>query len=181
MLSAMLLAAESGAHEANGQILSSDFDEVIWGTVAFLIVAALLYWKALPAAKNMAKARTERIEAELTAAAAERETSEAALGELQGRIANADAECARILSEADETADSLKAQLIAKADSDADEARRRAVADAASAEGQVSRGLEVEVGRLAIGAAEAVVVNSLDDAAQADLIDRYISSVGAGS
>jgi F-type H+-transporting ATPase subunit b len=181
MLSTILLAAAEGAHEANDAILPHEIDEVIWGTIAFVIVAALLYWKGLPAAKNMAKARTERIEAELAAAAAERETAESALGELQGRIANADAECARILSEADETAASLKDQLIAKADADADDARRRAVADAASAEGQVSRGLEVEVGRLAIGAAESVVVNSLDDAAQADLIDRYITSVGSGA
>ncbi|HEY6532158.1 MAG TPA: hypothetical protein VIY72_07630 [Acidimicrobiales bacterium] len=181
MLSTILLAAADGAHEANDAILPHEIDEVIWGTIAFLIVVGLLWWKALPAAKNMAAARTQRIEAELAAAAAERETAEAALGELQGRIANADEECARILSEADETAVSLKDQLIAKADIDADDARRRAAADAASAEGQVSRGLEVEVGRLAIGAAEAVVVNSLDDAAQADLIDRYISSVGTSS
>ena len=30
-------------------------------------------------------------------------------------------------------------------------------------------------------AAEAVVANSLDDAAQSDLIDKYITHVGAGS
>jgi F-type H+-transporting ATPase subunit b len=181
MLSTILLAAEPVVHEANGKILSSDFDEVIWGTIAFLIVAALLVWKGLPAAKNMAKTRTERIEKELTDASAEREAAEAELAELQHRIANADTECARILSEADGTAVSLKDQLIAKADADANDARRRAVDDAASAEGQVSRGLEVEVGRLAIGAAEAIVVNSLDAEAQADLIEGYITKVGAGS
>ena len=181
MLSTILLAAEAGAHEANGSILSSDFDEVIWGTVAFLIVAALLIWKGLPAAKNMAKARTERIEKELADAEAERQSAEAALAELHQRIANADEECARILAEADDTAVSLKDQLIAKADADATDVRRRAVDDAAASESQVSRGLEVEVGRLAIGAAEAVVANSLDDAAQSDLIEKYITQVGSGS
>jgi len=177
----LVLAAEDVVHEANGQILSSDFDEVIWGTIAFLLVAALLYWKGLPAAKNMAKTRTDRIEADLAAAAAARESAESELAELQARIANADEECARILSEADETAANLKQQLLAKADTDADDARRRAVADASSSEEQVSRGLEVEIGRLAVGAAEAVVVNSLDDAAQAELIEQYITRVGAGS
>ena len=41
MLSTIMLAAEEVVHEANGSILSSDFDEVIWGTVAFLIVATI--------------------------------------------------------------------------------------------------------------------------------------------
>ena len=181
MLSPIMLAAEEVVHEANGSILSSDFDEVIWGTVAFLIVAALLIWKGLPAAKNMARARTERIEKELADAEAERQSAESALAELHQRIANADEECARILAEADDTAVSLKDQLIAKADTDATDVRRRAVDDAAASESQVSRGLEVEVGRLAIGAAEAVVANSLDDAAQSDLIEKYITQVGSGS
>jgi F-type H+-transporting ATPase subunit b len=179
MLNFIVFAAEG--HEPNGNILSSDFNEVIWGTVAFLIVLALLLWKGLPAAKNMARARTERLEKELNDAAAERAAAESALTEVQQRIANADEECARILSEADDTAASLKEQLITKADADADDVRRRAVEDAASAAGQISRGLEVEVGQLALGAAEAVIANSLDDAAQADLIDRYIDRVGAGS
>jgi F-type H+-transporting ATPase subunit b len=181
MLSTIVFAAEPVVHKANGSILPSDFDEVIWGTVAFLIVAALLIWKGLPAAKKMATTRTERLEKELADAAAEREAAESALADLQTRIANADDECSRILSEADEAAVSLKEQLIAKADVDADDARRRAVDDAASAEGQVSRGLEVEVGRLAIGAAEAVIANSLDAEAQSDLIDQYITRVGSGS
>ena len=169
------------SEEPNGPILTSDFNEVIWGTVAFLVVAALLIWKGLPAAKNMAKARTERIAAELAAAESERIAAEGELSELQSRIANADEECARISSEADDTAANLRTQLMAKADTDADDARQRAVADAASSEAQVSRGLEVEVGRLAIGAAEAVVTNSLDADAQADLIERYITRVGSGS
>jgi len=181
MLSMLTLAAAPVVHKANGNILSSDFDEVIWGTVAFLIVAALLIWKGLPAAKNMATTRTDRLAKELDDAAAERETAESKLAELQQRIANADEECSRILAEADGAAVSLKDQLVAKADSDATDVRRRAVDDSASAEAQVSRGLEVEVGRLAIGAAEAVVTNSLDDAAQNDLIEKYISQVGTSS
>jgi F-type H+-transporting ATPase subunit b len=181
MLSTILLAAEEGAHAANNAILPHEIDEVIWGTIAFLLVAALLWWKGLPAAKNMAAARTERIAKELDDAAAERQAAESALTTLQQQISNSDEERARILAEADETAASLKAQLIAKADSDAVDVRRRAVEDAASAESQVARGLEVEVGLLALGAAEVVVANSLDDAAQSDLIDTYISRVGSGS
>ena len=181
MLNIIVLAAEGTVHEANGNILPSDINEVAWGTIAFLIVFAGLIWKGLPAAKAMASARTQRIADELAAAEAERTAAESALGELQQRIANADEECSRIVSEADETAATLKAQLIAKADADAVDTRQRAVADAAAAQGQVSRGIEEELGQLAIGAAEQVITNSLDGAAQADLIDRYIARVGSGS
>ena len=59
--------------------------------------------------------------------------------------------------------------------------RRRAEDDALAAQGQVSRGLEVELGLLAIGAAEVVVANSLDASAQSDLIERYIERVGSAS
>lgn len=181
MLSHILLAAETTTHEANGNILPADINEVIWATIALAIVVAILVWKGMPAAKNMAKARTDRLEKELTDAAGERAAAEGALTELQQRIANADEECARIVSEADETAANLKDQLVAKADADAVDVRRRATEDAASSESQVSRGLEVEVGHLAIGAAEAVIANSLDAEAQADLIEGYITKVGAGS
>jgi F-type H+-transporting ATPase subunit b len=181
MLNLIVLAAEGTTHKANGNVLPSDLNEVYWGTIAFFIVLGLLLWKGLPAAKNMARARTERIEKELADAAAEREAAESALGDLQQRIADADAECARILTEGDETAVSLKEQLVAKADADAADVRRRSIDDAAAAEGQVSRGLEVELGRLAIGAAEVVIANSLDAAAQSDLIEKYIAKVGSGS
>ncbi len=180
MLNTIVLAA-GGAHEPNGALFSSDVNEIIWGTVAFLIVLALLIWKGLPAAKGMAQARRDRLVGELDAAAAEREAAETALGELQQRIANADEECARIRSEADGTAAELKAQLIAKADADAAETRQRALADAASASAQVSQGLEEELGRLAVGAAEAVVRDTLDADTHAALVDSYITRVGSGS
>jgi F-type H+-transporting ATPase subunit b len=181
MLNFIILASAAGEVEENSAILPHDINEVIWGTISFVLVVGLLLWKGLPAAKAMAAARTQRIADELAAAESERTEAEAKLATLQASIANADEECARIVSEADETAASLKAQLIAKADEDAAETRARAVADAASAQAQVSRGIEEELGRLAVGAAEEVVANSLDGAAQADLIDRYITRVGAGS
>lgn len=174
MLTSLVLASSG-----NGFILPHDFNEVIWGTIAFLIVAGVLWWKGMPAAINMARARTQRIADELAEAAEARQRAEAALADLQSRIANADAECASITTEADETAASLRAQLIAKADADADEARRRGDADAEVARSQVAQGLETELGRMAVGAAEAVIANSLDAEAQAALIDRYIDQVGA--
>ena len=175
MLDAVLFASEA----PNGWILPGDINEVWWGTSAFLVVAAILWWKALPAAKNMASGRTERIRSELEAAASARARAEAELSEIQARLADADAERARIRAEAQQTAAAVQAQLAARAEQEAAELRARAAADAESSKAQAEADLRAEVGAIAIGAAEAVVARNLDPETQRNLVERYIASVGA--
>jgi F-type H+-transporting ATPase subunit b len=69
--------------------------------------------------------------------------------------------------------------LEAKAHADAATLRERAVADLESTRRQAVADLTAEVSRLALGAAEQVVTSNLDDAAQQQLIEQYISQVGA--
>lgn len=175
-----ILAAEGHSVE-NGPILPHDINEVIWSSLAFLVVMALLVWKAGPAIKDGWNGRIERISNELDEAEAARTEGEAKLADVQGRIANADAERDRILAEARQTADALKAQLVAKAEADATDLKARAAADVESSKAQLLADLQTEVGQLALGAAEAVVANNLDAATQADLVEAYITKVGATS
>ncbi len=79
------------------------------------------------------------------------------------------------------TAASLKAQLQAKAEQDAAELVARATADVEASKGQALADLQADAASLALGAAEAVVNRNLDAATQTDLIERYISQVGAQS
>ena len=60
-----ILAAET---EGNGFWLPHDFNEVIWGTIAFVIVIGVIIWKGGPAIKAAMAARPERISGELSAA-----------------------------------------------------------------------------------------------------------------
>jgi F-type H+-transporting ATPase subunit b len=57
--------------------------------------------------------------------------------------------------------------------------RARGLADVEATKAQATGDLQSEIGVLALGAAEAVVVNSLDETTQAELIEGYISRVGA--
>jgi F-type H+-transporting ATPase subunit b len=173
----LVLAAAEG-HAENSFLLPHDINEVIWGSIAFLIVAFLIIWKGGPAIKAMWNGRIDGIRTQVDSAAEARAAAEAQLAEVEGQIADADSERARILSEGRETAEAVKAQLVAKAASDAEDVRVRGAADIESTKAQVSSDLEAEVGLLAIGAAEAVVAHALDEQAQSALIDRYISSVG---
>lgn len=181
MFNLLILAAGEGEVVENGPILPHDINEVIWGSLAFFIVMGLLIWKGGPAIKAGWNGRIERIKDEIDSAEASRTAGESALADVQGRIANADAERQRILGEARQTAEALKAQLVAKANQDAADLKARASADIESAKTQVLADLRAEVAQLALGAAEAVVASNLDPATQNDLIESYISKVGATS
>ena len=156
-----------------------DPKELPWAAAAFLIVAGLLWWKALPPAKAALQARTERIAKEIDDAAKASTDADARLSDVQTRIANAENERQRILVEARQTAEALKAQIVARADADAESIKTRAVADIESSKQQAISDLQAEVATLAIGAAEAVIAQNLDASTQAGLIDRYIDQVGA--
>ena len=176
MFQQLILAAEG--HGPNHPIWP-ELKELYWAAAAFLIVASLLWWKALPPAKAALKARTDRIAKEIDDAAKASTDADARLNDVQTRIANAENERQRILVEARQTAEALKAQIVARADADAESIKTRAVTDIESSKQQAISDLQAEVATLAIGAAEAVIAQNLDAGTQAGLIDRYIDQVGA--
>lgn len=169
-----LLAAEG----PNGVHLASDMREVVWGSLAFFVLVAVIVWKAGPAIKGMITGRTDRIRGELDAARAERDAAEAALTESTADLPDVGAEEDRIRSEAQETAARLKVDLKAKAESDAAAIRTRGTADVETMKRQALGDLQEEVARVTRSATESVVTDSLDDAAHSDLIETYINQVG---
>jgi F-type H+-transporting ATPase subunit b len=178
MLTRLVIAA---ADAENGFILPHKIEEVFWGSLAFFIVVGLIVWKGGPAIKGMWNGRIDRIRTELETAETARTSAEAKLTQVEASIADADNERARILAEGAETAQTVKTQLVERASTDAAEVRARGVADIESSKAQATGDLQSEIGVLALGAAEAVVANTLDDTTRAELIESYISRVGAQS
>jgi F-type H+-transporting ATPase subunit b len=177
----MLHLLVTATEKPNGFILPSDLKEVMWGTIAFLIILGLLVWKAGPAIKTALASRTERLAKELGDAAAAKAEAQAKLADVQHRIGDAANERQRILAEAVQTGESVKAQLMAKADVDAGDLVNRAGADIEASKSQALADLQAEAGALALGAAEVVVNRNLDAATQTNLIEQYINQVGAQS
>jgi len=176
-MNAILLAAEEGAE--NAFWLPHDINEVIWGSLAFLIVAALLWKFAKKPGADFFRNRREGIAAGLEAAEASRTGAEADLDSIRSALADSDAEAARILEDARQAADALTAEIAVRADRDIEMVRERAQIDLAATRGQVEADLSGELSRLAFGAAERVVDGTLDDANQQRLIDAYITNVGS--
>lgn len=174
-----ILAAGAGGEEKWYYWLFHDWREVLITGLASVIVFALLAWKGGPALKNMWNGRIERIAKEVSDAETARAEAEQAYAEVQASLGNAEAERSRILAEARQTAEAVKRQLAERGEQEAAELRARAAIDIENAKQQAIADLQAEVAALALGAAEAVVRNNLDEATQAELIDRYIAQVGA--
>jgi len=174
-------AVAEAVHKKNGFIIPSDINEVIWATIAFLLIVLLAVWKGRAPIKKMWIERLDRIRNEVTSAVTTRAAAEAKLAEVESNIANAETERQRIVAEARADSQTVKAQIIARAGTDAADLRARGTADADSARAQATSDLQNEIGVLALGAAEKIVANSLDAATQSELIDSYINRVGAGS
>ena len=173
------LIAAVAPEPSNGDWLPHDHNEVIWGTIAFVLVMAVLIWKAGPAIKAAAGARPERISGELNDAASARDAAERERDRIKSALADSDSEAARIVEDARQTADRLKADIAARASHDVVALRERAAGDLESARRQAEADLRADVSRLALGAAERVVHHNLDDTTHQSLIEAYIAQVGA--
>lgn len=177
MLSLIILAEEEHAPQ-NGIHFGADTNEIIWGTIGFLVILYFMLTKGLPVVKKAMAARTSRIETELADARAARDEAEASLVASTTDLPDVDEEADRIRSEAIETASRLKVDLVAKAKDEAASLRERGAADIENSKRQALADLTDEVARMTRGATEAVVMDSLDSSTQSDLIDSYIDQVG---
>ncbi len=144
----MMLASEEG----NGFWLPADKREVLWGTLAFLIVMGLLYKFAWPSIRTAMTGRTERIGESLDEAAELRAAAEAERDEIKSALADSDTEAARIVAEARDTASTLIADAAARAEADAAAIRERIPAEIEAAHPirpgrPVRRGVEAVPGR----------------------------------
>ena len=170
-----ILASEA----PNGWQLAGDRNEVYWGSIAFFVVVGLLYKFAWPSIAAGMKGRTDRISAEMSAAALARADAETSLTASTQGLPDVGAESERLIAESKETATKLKTDIVAKAHKEAEDLKLRAASDISSQTSQTLNDVRDEVARLTREATEKVVESNLDAASQSDLIDAYIAKVGS--
>ena len=153
--------------------------EIIYGGLASILVFGLLYKFAGPLAKKALAARTERIQKELDGAAQARTSSETDAADIRKTLGDIDSERARLLAEADVQAAALIVDGRSRIASEIADLEAKAAADLVAAQGRGAEELRSEISLLASLAVPAVVQATLTDQTKQDLIEEFISSVGA--
>lgn len=153
--------------------------EIIYGGLSSLIVFGLLYKFAGPAAKKAMAARTERIQKELDGAAQARTKSESDASDIRMALGDIDSERSRLLAEADAQAAALIVDGRSRITTEIADMETKAAADLVAARGRGADELRAEIALLASLAMPAVVQATLTDQTKQELIEAFISSVGA--
>jgi F-type H+-transporting ATPase subunit b len=152
-------------------------NEIIWGSISFVVLLLLLSKFAWPGLKNGLDARAERIRSDLEAAETAKSEADGVLADYKAQLADARNESARIIEEARQAADGLRRDQEQRLQNELAELRQRAAADIESAKRQAISDLKDEVAQLAIGAAEVIVQHNLDPDTQVRLVESYIEQV----
>ena len=178
VLALVLQAAAEGSQQAKNPILPAT-NEIIWGSIAFIILLVGMWRFAFPAVTKMMNDRTERIRANLDNAEKVKTEAQSILDEYQRQLADAKNEANRIIEEARQTAEALRRDLMSRAEAEVAELRQRSAEDIAAAQDRALADLRGRISELVIGAAEKVVERSLDRDTNIALIDSYINSVSS--
>jgi F-type H+-transporting ATPase subunit b len=153
--------------------------EIVAGGIASVLVIGALIKFAGPMAKKSFAARTERIQKELDAAAADKSAAEAEAAGIRQAKGDIAAERSRILAEANAQAETILSDGRARLVTEVAELEARSAADIEAARGRVGDELRAEISRLSAAAVDHVVSGSLNDATHQELIENFIARVGA--
>ncbi|HTK80670.1 MAG TPA: F0F1 ATP synthase subunit B [Bacteroidota bacterium] len=150
---------------------------MIWTVITFVALMAVLgkfAWKPLLEALRK---REEHVRTSIERAEQAREDAERILEENRKQLANAEREAQRILSEGRALGDKLKSEIVEQANQQTrrmvDQAKQEIDRDKEAALSQ----LRNEVANLAIGAAEKILDETLDEQKQRKLVDTYLKGL----
>src|SRR6266566_275650 len=160
--------------------LAVSLSELIIGTIAFLIVFAVLYRVLFPRIQQTLAERTDQIEGGLKRAEEAQTEAQQTLEQYQAQLADARHEASRLRQEAQEEGARILAELRERGEAE----RQRLVAAAheqiETERAQAIQALRAEMGALAVELAGRVVGESLDeDARQRRVVDRFLEELEA--
>ena len=153
------------------------WNEVIWGSLSFVVLLVGMWKFGLPAVQNLMHAREERIRQDLERAESAKTESEEVLTQYQAQVADARGEAGRIIEEARQAADQVRRELLARADDEAAEVKARAEADISLQRERALAELRTDVASMSIELAERSVGRNLDRTTQMQLVDSFIDEV----
>lgn len=153
------------------------WNEVIWGGLAFAIVAGGLIKFGFPSVKKGLQAREDKIREDLASAENSKQAALQKANEYDDKLKDARAEATQIIDQAKVQAGEVKADLVAKAEEEAAQIRHKAQVDAQQIADRALNDIQSQVAQLSVDLAEKVVKSNLDNASQLDLVNAFIADL----
>jgi F-type H+-transporting ATPase subunit b len=153
--------------------------EVLWGTIAFVVIVVLLWKFAYPPIAKAMRGRTQRIADDLENAEQARVDAEAEVARIRRNLDDVDAERARIVGEANETAQRLRVDGVIRNDAEVADLEARAGADIGALRIRATSELQRQVATWSGDATERIVLSQLDDETVERLVEDAIAKIGA--
>jgi F-type H+-transporting ATPase subunit b len=179
MLTAFAAAA---ADDKTHSVLIPELPDLIWGSLAFIIILVFFIKKGLPRINAALDARVEAIEGGIKRAEEAQAAANAALERYNAQLKEARVEAAAIRDQAREDAKQIRAELVEQAQADA---ARIITAAQAQIDVEVQSAfvaLRSDVGAIAIDLASGVIGQSLaDDKKASALVDQFLADLEASS
>lgn len=166
---------EAGGHQAPGP------GSLFWYWVNFGLLIGLLVWKGLPAMNQFLADRKERILADLRAAEKLRDEARAKLAELEAKVTRIDADVKAILDETLRAAEAERARIIEAAEETAKRIRSQATLMVEQEVRRAREELSREVTETAAREAASLLRGAFSDADQDRLVREFTTSEGVRS
>ena len=161
-----------------GNPLLPEWPELIIGTIAFLIVFAVLARVLMPRIQKTLAERTDAIEGGIQRAEDAQAKANRALEQYQAQLQEARHEAARLREEAKEQGAQIIAEMREQAQAEARRVTETAQAQLAADRQQALAALRNEVGAISVELAGKIVGESLtDEARQHRLVDRFLEEL----
>jgi len=154
--------------------------EMIWGSIAFLILFGFLAWKAVPAINKILAERQAKIREGLERSEQAKVEAEGLLSQYRRQLDEARGDAQKIIEEAKRTAESLRQDLIARSEKEAQELVSRARADVAGEADRAKQALRAELANLSLDLAQRIIERELSQPENArQFVERTIAELAA--
>ena len=175
-----MLSAFAEAHEGEINPLLPTLPDLVWGTLAFVIILVLFMWKILPRLNEALDARSQAIAGGIKAAEEAQAEAQAALEKYTAQLADARAEAGRIREQARADGSAIVAELREQASTDAARITSNAQAQIEMERLAALASLRSDVGSLALDLAGGVIGERLSEDAKAQaVVDRFLAELEA--
>ena len=177
MINLTILAAEE---EPTGlDLVLPDAAELLWGALAFLVVAFFLMKYAFPRIQQSVQAREATVRGALEEAESSKNEAHRLLEDYKQQVADARSEANRIIEESRQQAEQVRRDMISRAEAEAKQVVERAQEQIQAERTRTVQELQSTIAGLSIDLAEKVVGRSIDADSQRDLVDAYIAEVAS--